>query len=39
MSYLSQGYELESHRDQKEIKPIQTNLDWAKKCYMNLNKK
>jgi hypothetical protein len=37
---LSQRYELESHKDQqKKIKPIQTNLDWAKKCYMNLNKK
>jgi hypothetical protein len=21
----------------KRIKPIQTHLDWAKKCYMNLN--
>jgi hypothetical protein len=21
----------------KKIKPIQTHLDWAKRCYMNLN--
>jgi hypothetical protein len=34
---LSQIYEHVAQGSPNKIKPIQTNLNWAKECYMNLN--